>query len=599
MPWTAWRDRHLLTHQLKTNEKGTSTHMGNHTAAPFDRHHFDFSPWWFRGQASDAERRRQLELQRALSTQTGAVIEQHCFISELAAVQTEHLHLGHGSYLAAHAYVTGTIYLGRDCTVNVFSIVRGHVTVGDAVRIGAHTSILGFNHTMSDPDTEVFRQPISSKGITIGNDVWVGSHVVILDGVTVGDKAVVAAGAVVTKDVPAGAVVGGNPARLIRWRVPPTGPAVAAASATAGADLGERLVAFVDRAREQAPDVLARSWDPDAGAGLFVDRPGQRHTVRAQCDAIEIADLLLAQPPTQLSADAQRDRLRGLQDRRTGLVPAFGSDGQPLAPPSDLFDGEAGYHVLSVGYALDLLGSEFPEPVQLVAEATAAELVAGIEAQPWAGGAWGSGAWVDMIGTALRWNHPRGVPGASGATEAVFGWLLTHADPRTGMWGDPQKNSGLLQVVNGFYRASRGTFAQFGLPLPYPERVVDSVLEHARNPVYFAPERQNACNVLDVAHPLWLAQRQTSYRAPEVSALATGLLAQAISRWEDGAGFGFQAQHPVTRVQAQSTPGLQGTEMWLAIIWLLSDLVGISDLVGYRPRGVHRPEPALSLGRQW
>ena len=260
-----------------------------------------------------------------------------------------------------------------------------------------------------------------------------------------------------------------------------------------------------------------------------------------------------------------------------------------------LFDGEANYHVLCVGYALDLLGSEFGEPVHLVAEATAAELVEYIEGQPWAGRAWSSGAWIDMVGTALRWNLPRGVVGVQGAVDALFGWMLTHADPRTGMWGDPEKNNGLLQVVNGFYRASRGTFAQFGLPLPYPERVIDTVLQHAKNPAYFAADRQNACNVLDIAHPLWLAQRQTSYRSPEINALATCLLGDALGHWRDGLGFGFQAPHPMTRIQGRSEPGLQGTEMWLAIVWLLSDLVGISDLLGYRPRGVHRPEPALRV----
>src|SRR5215213_2911884 len=190
-------------------------------ASPFDQHHFDFSPWFFWRYAREAERIRQVQLQQLMSSKTDAVIEENCFISELAAVQTEHLHLGHDSYIAAHAYVTGTLRTGRNCTANPFAVLRGTITLGDAVRIGAHTSILGFNHTMTDPNQEVFRQPVSSRGITIGNDVWVGSHVVILDGVNVSDKAVIAAGAVVTKDVPAGAVVGGNPARLIRWRVPP------------------------------------------------------------------------------------------------------------------------------------------------------------------------------------------------------------------------------------------------------------------------------------------------------------------------------------------------------------------------------------------
>ena len=403
----------------------------------------------------------------------------------------------------------------------------------------------------------------------------------------------IAAGAVVTKDVPAGAIVGGNPARVLRWRVPPAGgPATAPAPA---GDLGDRLTAFVAHAREQADQILERSWNADVQGGLFVDRPGQAVTVRAQCDAIEIADLLLSRPPAQLPAAEQGDRLRRLQDPKTGLVPSFDAEGRPLPAPTDLFDGEAAYHVLCVGYALDLLGSEFGEPVHLVAEASAAELIEDIEAQPWEGRAWSSGAWIDMVGTAMRWNLPKGEAGARGASDAVFGWLTTHASPRTGLWGEPEKNDGLLQVVNGFYRASRGTFAQFGVPLPYPERVIDTMLQHAANPAYFARERQNACNVLDIAHPLWLAQRQTPYRSAEIQTLAARLLGDALGHWSDGLGFGFAAPHPVTRSQSRGEPGLQGTEMWLAIIWYLADLVGISELVGYRPRGVHRPEPALRL----
>ncbi|MET1006981.1 MAG: acyltransferase, partial [Propionibacteriaceae bacterium] len=398
--------------------------MSNDARSPYDTHPYDYSPWWFYRRASEAEIARQQELQAGLGE--GYQLGERVFISELAAVQTDRLELGDESYIAAHAYLTGAVTAGRNCTINAFSVVRGEISLGDAVRIGAHTSILAFNHTMSDPDVEVFRQPISSRGITIGDDVWVGSHVVILDGVTVGAKAVIAAGAVVTKDVPAGAIVGGNPAKLIRWRVPPVGSVAGAP----GDDLGERLVAFLDRARGQAEEVLERSFDRDLPGGQFVDRPGEPVTVRAQCDAIEIADLLLGGPPPQLPVAEQRDRLRRFQDPKGGLVSAFDSEGTQLPAVTDLFDGEANYHVLCVGYALDVLGSEFGEPVNLVAEASPAELVEGLEAQPWDSRAWGSGSWADMVGTALRWNVARGVPGATGAAEAVFGWLLTRADPR-------------------------------------------------------------------------------------------------------------------------------------------------------------------------
>ncbi|WP_432492528.1 DapH/DapD/GlmU-related protein [Kineococcus auxinigenes] len=549
-------------------------------AAPvFDRHHHDHSPWGFWQDASAEARAHQSELQRrAVSQNPGWSIGAGCFVSELAAVQAERFVLGERSYVAAHAYLTGDVVTGRDCSLNAFSVVRGRVRLGDAVRMGAHTSLLGFNHGM-EPGTEVHRQPLTSKGITVGDDVWIGSHVVVLDGVVVGDHAVLAAGAVVTKDVPAGAVVGGNPARVLRWRVPSLAPVPAD-------DLAARLVAFEARARAQAADVLARSWRPDLPGGQFVDTPGAAPTVRAQCDALEVAALLLDGAPPQLPLQEQLARLRGWQDERTGLVPPLDATGHPVTTAPELADGAAAYHVLSVGYALDLHGARFEHPVRPVAEMDAATLVGALEALPWRGQAWSAGAWVDAVGTAFRWNLDLGAGGVPGTLPALFGWLTTRADPRTGTWGAPPPGEGALQVVNGFYRASRGTYAQFDVPLPFPERVVDTVLAHAADARWFAPERQDACNVLDVAHPLWLAGRQSTHRRDEVVALARRLLADALGRWRDGQGFAFRAGR---------TPGLQGTEMWLAITWLLADLVGPSDLLGFRPRGVHRPEPALRL----
>lgn len=62
------------------------------------------------------------------------------------------------------------------------------------------------------------RDAVTKGGITVGNDVWIGARAIILSGVTIGDGAIVAAGAVVTRDVPPYAIVGGNPARIIRKR---------------------------------------------------------------------------------------------------------------------------------------------------------------------------------------------------------------------------------------------------------------------------------------------------------------------------------------------------------------------------------------------
>ncbi|MCT9821313.1 acyltransferase [Microbacterium sp. W1N] len=547
---------------------------------------FQHSPWDFWSRADDAARERQREAQRQLlAAHPDWRFGDDCFVSDLASVDADALSLGARTYLAAGAYLTGTVALGRDVSVNAYTVVRGDVTIGDAVRIGAHTSILGFNHTMSDPDIEVRRQPLTSKGIRIGDDVWIGSHVVVLDGITVGAKAVLAAGAVVTKDVPAGAVVGGTPARVLKWRVPPAsglpGGSVGSTGAGAGAggDLVARLRAFGDAARADADRLLARAWNPDAG--LFADRPGTAPTVRAQCDAIELSDLLRGAAPAQLPDPV--GLLRGWQDPVTGRVGRLDAAGAVAALPAD--DGDAAYHVLCVGYALDLLGSAFRAPLTLITDADPGGLVAFLDALPWDGGAWNAGHWVDAVGTALLWTRRRGDAVPAGVPEALVGWLATRVDPRTGLWGSAAPGEGDLEPVNGFYRASRGTLAQFGLPVPHPERVIDTVLAHARDPRWFTDDRLDACNVLDIAHPLWLT-RASGHRADEVRTLATAHLDGALRRWVDGAGFAFRVG---------GDPGLQGTEMWLAIIWYLADLLGHAPALGYRPRGVHRPSPADTL----
>ena len=536
--------------------------------------HFDHCPWLFADRATAEQRAAQAERQQSLlRVGAGRVrIGEGCFVAETAAVYPDHLELGDRSYIAAHAYVTDDVRTGADCSINPFAVVRGTVRLGDGVRIGAHSSLLGFNHG-SAPELPVHRQPVTSKGITVGDDVWIGSQVVIVDGIAIGDHCVIGAGAVVTKDLPAWTVAAGNPARRLRdRRETRRTPAPKPGASADVRRLADELPAFAETARSQATDLIERCWLPDLGR--YVDRPGAAPTVRAHCDAIEIADLLLGTAPPQLAAEEHVARLRSAHD-----------------PASEL-DGPAAYHVLCVGYALDLLGSSFAHPVRPVLDATADEVVRQLTALPWRDRAWHAGSWVDAWATAAHWNRRLGAePKTPGALEALFGWLQLHVDPWTGMWGSPSADEGRLQMVNGYYRLTRGSFAQFGLPVPHPERVIDTVLDHTRDQRWFAPGRENACNILDVAHPLWLCGRQTTHRVEEARAWATSQLTATITRWQPGLGFGFGPSADGSGPGRE--PGLQGTEMWLAIVWLLADLAGVSDLLGYRPRGIHRPEPAV------
>ena len=92
------------------------------------------------------------------------------------------------------------------------------IQIGEGVMIAANVALYSYDHGMA-PESPIRKQPIIAKGpIVIHSEAWIGTGAVILSGVTIGEGAVVAAGSVVTKDVPAGAIVAGNPARIIKYR---------------------------------------------------------------------------------------------------------------------------------------------------------------------------------------------------------------------------------------------------------------------------------------------------------------------------------------------------------------------------------------------
>lgn len=119
------------------------------------------------------------------------------------------------------------VFIGRGSgiAIGAHSGIGAHGFVSRGTRIGAHVMIgpevliLTNNHRFSSLDLPMAEQGYSpQKPVTIGDDVWIGARVILLPGVTVGSGSVVGAGAVVAKDVPAGVVVAGNPARIVRRR---------------------------------------------------------------------------------------------------------------------------------------------------------------------------------------------------------------------------------------------------------------------------------------------------------------------------------------------------------------------------------------------
>ena len=110
----------------------------------------------------------------------------------------------------------GDVIIGDHSRIGIHNTIIGPVTIGNHVNLAQGITVTALNHNFDDTDKRIDEQGVSTKAVTIGDDVWIGANAVILPGVTIGRHAVVAAGAVVTKDVPDYCVVGGVPAKIIR-----------------------------------------------------------------------------------------------------------------------------------------------------------------------------------------------------------------------------------------------------------------------------------------------------------------------------------------------------------------------------------------------
>ncbi len=114
------------------------------------------------------------------------------------------------------------IYLGENTTVNHLCCLwagkkDARIVLGDNVMLGPGVKMFAFNHGMAR-NQAMQNQPVTEADIIVGNDVWIGANAVILAGVKIGDGCVIAAGAVVTRDLPPYSIAGGVPAKALKER---------------------------------------------------------------------------------------------------------------------------------------------------------------------------------------------------------------------------------------------------------------------------------------------------------------------------------------------------------------------------------------------
>jgi acetyltransferase-like isoleucine patch superfamily enzyme len=128
--------------------------------------------------------------------------------------------IGHGTKIRCHEGVVSIgdkTVMGQECTISAYQ----RVSIGEQCILADRVMLIDFDHNVAEVERPVRVQGIYKRDVSVGNNVWIGHGAQILRGVTVGDNAIVGAAAVVTKDVPANAVVGGVPARVLRMREAP------------------------------------------------------------------------------------------------------------------------------------------------------------------------------------------------------------------------------------------------------------------------------------------------------------------------------------------------------------------------------------------
>jgi acetyltransferase-like isoleucine patch superfamily enzyme len=129
--------------------------------------------------------------------------------------------IGHASKIRVHegeVSIGAKTVIGQECTISAFQ----HVSIGRECIIADRVMLIDFDHGVTEVERPIRVQGIYKRDVRVGHNVWIGYGACILRGVSVGDNSIIGTSSVVTKQVPANAVIAGSPARVIRMRTAPS-----------------------------------------------------------------------------------------------------------------------------------------------------------------------------------------------------------------------------------------------------------------------------------------------------------------------------------------------------------------------------------------
>jgi acetyltransferase-like isoleucine patch superfamily enzyme len=110
----------------------------------------------------------------------------------------------------------GSVIIGDQTKIGLSNTIIGPVTIGNNIRLAQNVTMSGLNHNYKNVKTPIYEQGVSTTPIVIEDETWIGANVVVVAGVTIGKHSIIAAGSIVTKNIPPYSVAAGNPARIIK-----------------------------------------------------------------------------------------------------------------------------------------------------------------------------------------------------------------------------------------------------------------------------------------------------------------------------------------------------------------------------------------------
>lgn len=298
----------------------------------------EYIPW----EIADRNTEEQKQVREWLEN-NGCTIGNNCYISPIAHLCDVKMELGDDCLICAEALIRhANLKAGRNCSINPMAYLQGNITLGNDVRIAPRANIIAENHNHADVTRAITLQGNSRKGIVVEDDVWIGAGVCVVDGVRIGAHSILAAGSVVTKNVPPYTIVGGNPAKILKNRVEDA--------------FGSRLGEFCQMVERDLDAIMEEHFQD----GIFKDTTKRQYPARAWCDAIEIMGMF-DRVPSQMPKEELICRLQEMQKERID------------------------YDVLSVGYALEVLGSSVLKPYEHAGEFKGEKLKEWLEKYKWNG----------------------------------------------------------------------------------------------------------------------------------------------------------------------------------------------------------------------